>query len=123
MTKSQTLAISSLRYIPICGVLISVINVSLIILGIDLPFMEIAVTVAGFYMIILFSRVFHFCIVHRLCVYYAFIIFVFTWIRRFTGGYGSLSPYTLHIRVVILSLGVAILSLVFRRYIKSKILK
>lgn len=120
MTKPQYIAVNSLRYIPIYGALASVINVFLVIVGIDIPFIEIAVTSAGFYIAVIFSRVLHFCLIHRLCVYYAFIMFVFTWLRRYTGGYGLLTPFTTHIRLILLIVGVIIVCLVVRRYIKSK---
>lgn len=112
MTRKQSLAMKSLRYIPVYAALASVANVGLLLMGYETRVLEMAIVLAGFWMINVFSVVFKFCFWHRLCLNYTLAMFVLVWLRRYAGMFVG---WVTVIRVVMLVVGGLILWMIVRR--------
>lgn len=119
MTKEQITAVKTLRYIPVVAVAASVAKIALLLVGYELHWIDIMIVVAGFYMINMFSKLFKFCLVHRLCLNYSLTVFVLMWIRRYTDGEnGVFGNKMTEIRVVMMGIGALLLVLAVMKYVR-----
>lgn len=116
MTRKQSLAMKLLRYIPVYAAVVSVVNVGLLLMGFETRVLEMAIVLAGFWVINVFSAVFGFCFWHRLCLNYTMTMFVLMWLRRYTGVFGP--DEVVMIRVAMLVIGGGIVWMVVRRRVK-----
>lgn len=94
-----------MKGIPFMNFLLMLVHVLLLNLGYDFHIFEVVEVCLGFYLIHLFSESLRFCLIHRLMIYYAYIVTLCIWYQRWF-GFGGLRDEA-HLSV--LMLGIALL--------------
>lgn len=103
--KNKVLALGYLRHIPIIVVLFWLAYVTLSqFVNIPVALVDLAEVILGFFIIGVFSMRYGFCVVHRLCIVYAFICTLAMWYEQFF-GFGK---YLTLSHIIAAILGVAI---------------
>lgn len=109
------LCIIALKYVPIIGTVLMTLHVATLLLGYKLFISELSVLTIVTLMIMLWSKVFKFCLIHRLSSLYTISVIWCCYIERYV-GFGE---YLQILRVIFLYLGVALLILLGIKYAKN----
>lgn len=99
----RNVTVKTLKFLPVVAALMSVIHVAFLLLGINEVYTEIVVICGGFYVVHRFSHTLHFCVLHKLLIYYSYTMMCCVWWQRHGLGFGEY----LHIaRQIMLIIGV-----------------
>lgn len=121
MKNKEKLCIVLLKYIPIICALFMLLHVITLMLGHCLCLSELVTLSLVSIMVIFWSHVFKFCIIHRLASLYTILVLWCCYIQRFIGFGDLLEP----LRIIFMYIGIILFILIgvkyFKRYKKSKL--
>lgn len=110
-------AVCSIRYVPVIAFLLMLLHVTLLVLGYELPISEIGITLLGFYITYNFSRLFGFCLFHRILIYYSLIVMLCIWLRRYPEGNNGIFDNYIHIvRLTLIIIGACLFAILIYRW-------
>lgn len=113
--SKDKLCIIALKYVPIIGTILMTLHVAALLLGYKLFIFELSVLTIVTLMVILWSKVFKFCLIHRLSSLYTIAVLWCCYIERYI-GFGK---YLQILRVIFLYLGIILLILLTIKYAKN----
>lgn len=113
--SKDKLCIIALKYVPIMGTILMTLHVAALLLGYKLFIFELSVLTIVTLMVMLWSKVFKFCLIHRLSSLYTITVLWCCYIERYI-GFGK---HLQILRVIFLYIGIILLILLTIKYAKN----